>query len=157
MIAEWQNALKTDKKAKMPEKLGAAIFLIATNFANRPNFSGYSYKEDMIQDGVLNCIKYLGSNFDPTRSNANAFSYITQSLYFSFIATIKGEKKEMIKKCHLIRHAHAHGLYSSEDTAHHREGDPMQVWLDYMENAMPPESESKVKKVRVKPKGGLPC
>jgi len=72
--------------------IGQAIYLIATRLASKPNFFGYSFKEDMIGDGIETCLMYL-HNFNPNKSN-NVFAYFTQIIKFAFIRRIQKEKKQ---------------------------------------------------------------
>jgi hypothetical protein len=72
---------------RMSEKLGEYILSIATNLANKGNYCGYTYKDELIGDAILTCIKYL-KNFDITISQ-NPFAYITQICSRCFIAHIK--------------------------------------------------------------------
>ena len=53
----------------------------------------YMYKDDMICDGVENCIQYI-DNFDPAKSK-NPFAYFTQIVYFAFLRRIAKEKRQM--------------------------------------------------------------
>lgn len=76
---------------RIPRFVGEAIMMIATNLARKPNFSGYSFREEMIGDGVENCIKYL-HNFNPEKSR-NPFSYITLIVYNAYIRRIEHEQK----------------------------------------------------------------
>ena len=73
--------------------LGECIYHIATRLATKPNFSGYSYKEDMIMDGVENCLLYI-ENFDPEKTH-NPFAYFTQIIWFAFLRRIAKEKKHL--------------------------------------------------------------
>lgn len=82
-----------DEKPKVPEYIGECIFMIANRLATRPNFSGYSYKDDMISDGIENCLQYIG-NFDPDKSQ-NPFAYFTQIIWYAFLRRIQKEKKQM--------------------------------------------------------------
>jgi len=75
----------------MSENLGSMLLEIANNFSSRGSFAGYTWREDLVADGVLTCIKYL-KNFD-TEKSSNAFSYITQIYYHAFLNYIKGQKK----------------------------------------------------------------
>lgn len=79
-------------KPPIPTYIGEAILLIANNLSNKPSFSGYSYKEEMISDGIENCLLYL-HNFDPEKTN-NPFAYFTQIIKFAFIRRIEKEKKQ---------------------------------------------------------------
>lgn len=78
----------------LPDDVGEAILLIASNLAFRPNFSGYSFREDMIGQAILESCKYI-HNFRPEKSN-NAFSYITTIAFHSFQRTITVEKKKRL-------------------------------------------------------------
>lgn len=81
-----------DKLPKVPEYVGKCILLIAQRLATKPNFSGYSYKEEMISDGIENCLQYI-HNFDPEKSS-NPFAYFTQIIWFAFLRRIQKEKKQ---------------------------------------------------------------
>lgn len=80
----------------IPNYIGECIFHIANRLARRPNFSGYSFKEDMIMDGVENCLKYV-EKFDPEKSS-NPFAYFTQVIWFAFLQRIAKEKKFLYTK-----------------------------------------------------------
>ena len=88
-------------RPEIPEFIGRSIILIATHLAYRPNFCGYSYREEMIATGVESCINYI-ENFDPRKSE-NPFSYFTQTCWYAFIRIIKLEKKQSILKGRLIK------------------------------------------------------
>ena len=81
------------KTGVISEELGTMIFEIAKNFATKGNFSGYTYKQDMISESVLTVLKYM-HNFDPNKSkNPNCFAYFTTIIYHSFLNYIKKQKK----------------------------------------------------------------
>jgi len=88
-------------RPEIPEYIGSCILQIATKFASRPNFYGYSYKEEMIGDAIENCLQYVG-NFDPAKSN-NPFAYFTQICYYAFIRRIMREKKQSYIKHQLVK------------------------------------------------------
>jgi hypothetical protein len=81
-----------DKTPQIPDYIGKAILLIAQRLATKPNFSGYSYKEEMISDGIENCLQYI-QNFDPEKSS-NPFAYFTQIIWYAFLRRIQKEKKQ---------------------------------------------------------------
>jgi hypothetical protein len=89
-----------DPKPRVPEYIGECILKIATHLSYKSNFIGYTYREDMILDGVENCLQYI-SNFDPTKSS-NPFAYFTQIIYYAFIRRIQKEKKQSYIKNKLI-------------------------------------------------------
>jgi len=80
----------------IPNYIGECIFHMANRLARRPNFSGYAFKEDMIMDGVENCLKYI-EKFDPEKSS-NPFAYFTQVIWFAFLQRIAKEKKFLYTK-----------------------------------------------------------
>lgn len=76
--------------------IGECIMLIANRLATRPNFVGYSYKDEMISDGIENCLAYI-HNFNPEKSK-NPFAYFTQIIYYAFLRRIQKEKKQLYIK-----------------------------------------------------------
>lgn len=85
-----------EQRPKIPEYIGECIFKIATRVATKPNFSSYTYKDEMISDGIEVCIRYI-HNFDPDKSN-NPFAYFTQIIYYAFLQRIQKEKKQQYIK-----------------------------------------------------------
>ena len=87
-------------KPRVPEYIGECLLKIATHLSYKSNFINYTYREDMILDGVENCLQYI-DNFDPTKSS-NPFAYFTQIIYYAFIRKIQKEKKQTYVKNKLI-------------------------------------------------------
>lgn len=85
-----------EDRPRVPDYIGTCIYQIATRLATKPNFSGYSYKEDMISDGIENCLLYI-NNFNPEKSQ-NPFAYFTQIIYYAFLRRIQKEKKQLYIK-----------------------------------------------------------
>ena len=81
-----------EDKPKVPEYIGECILKIANGLSNRPNFINYTYKDEMISDGIENCLQYI-HNFNPEKSK-NPFAYFTQIIYYAFIRRIQKEKKQ---------------------------------------------------------------
>lgn len=88
---------------QVPEQIGKYIVLIATNLARRPNFSGYSWRDDMIGDAIETCIKYV-RKFDPDRGTS-PLAYFSQVCWYCFIGRITSEKKQSKIKRELVRYA----------------------------------------------------
>mgnify|MGYP003638054822 CR=1 FL=1 len=80
----------------VPNYVAECIMKIATHLSYKPNFVNYTFREDMICDGIENCLQYI-DNFDPAKSN-NPFAYFTQIIYFAFIRRIQKEKKQLYVK-----------------------------------------------------------
>lgn len=88
-----QNAKRTNTEPpRIPNYVGECILLISNHLANKANFSGYSYIEEMKSDGIENALLYI-DNFDPKKSN-NPFAYFTQIIKFAFIRRIEKERKQ---------------------------------------------------------------
>ena len=98
LLAARANSTETPR---IPEYLGECILKIATGLSRKSNFINYSYKDDMILDGIENCIQCMHS-FDPEKSS-NPFSYFTQVIYFAFLRRIAKEKKQSYIKGKLIQ------------------------------------------------------
>ena len=85
--------LKGLDKPRVNNYIGGCFLKIATHLSYKPNFINYMYKDDMICDGIENCIQYI-DNFNPEKSR-NPFAYFTQIVYFAFLRRIAKEKRQM--------------------------------------------------------------
>ncbi len=83
-------------KPRVPEYIGDCILKITENIAKRPNFSGYTFREDMIGDAVENCLLYL-HNFNEEASQ-NAFGYFSKIIWYAFLRRIEKESTETYVK-----------------------------------------------------------
>jgi len=80
----------------IPNYIGECFMKIAEGLSHKPNFINYPHREDMIGDGIENCLMYF-ENFDATKSK-NPFAYFTQVIYFAFLRRIQKEKKQLYVK-----------------------------------------------------------
>ena len=80
--------------------IGECFLKIATHLSYKPNFINYTYREDMISDGIENCLQYV-ENFNPEKSK-NPFAYFTQIIYYAFLRRIAKEKKQTHVKNKMI-------------------------------------------------------
>lgn len=87
---EWEAAGKQGDPPRINEFIGECIYKIAYHLATRYNFSRYTFKEEMICDGIISCVKYI-HNFDPDRFK-NPFGYITKIIFSAFVRRIKVEE-----------------------------------------------------------------
>ena len=88
------------KKPDVTNYIGECFLKIANHLSYRPNFINYTYRDDMISDGIENCLQYM-NNFNPKKSN-NPFAYFTQIIYYAFIRRIQKEKKQQDVKAKVI-------------------------------------------------------
>ena len=94
---EYNISIYNDKELpQISEYLGSVFLKIAQRLSFRPNFINYTFKNDMISDGIENCLHYI-HNFNPDKST-NPFAYFTQIIYYAFIRRIQKEKKQLYIK-----------------------------------------------------------
>ena len=86
-------AAKGEPKPRITNYLGECFLKIATHLSYRPNFINYMYKDDMICDGIENCVQYI-HNFNPEKSQ-NPFAYFTQIIHYAFLRRIQREKRQL--------------------------------------------------------------
>jgi hypothetical protein len=87
-------------KPRISNYLGECFLKIATHLSYKPNFVNYMFRDDMISDGIENCIQYI-HNFDPEKSK-NPFAYFTQIIHYAFLRRIQKEKKQLEIKTKII-------------------------------------------------------
>jgi hypothetical protein len=105
-MVEYKKIVNKAKRNKLknppvPDYIGECFLKIANHLSYRPNFINYTYRDDMISDGIENCLTYL-NNFNPEKSN-NPFAYFTQIIYYAFVRRIQKEKKQVIIKQRMIQ------------------------------------------------------
>ena len=102
--------------------IGECFLKIATHLSYRPNFINYTYRDDMMSDGIENCLQYV-KNFNPEKSK-NPFAYFTQIIYYAFLRRIAKEKKQshvknkMIEKNEFISYSTMEGDDRVYDVGH---------------------------------------
>ena len=89
-----------EEKPPVTNYIGECFLKIANGLSYRPNFINYTYRSEMVSDGIENCLQYI-HNFNPDKSN-NPFAYFTQIIYYAFIRRIQKEKKQATIKTRLI-------------------------------------------------------
>ena len=102
-----------EPKPRVPEYIGECFLKIATHLSYRPNFVNYMFKDDMICDGIENCLQYI-DNFDPAKST-NPFAYFTQIIYFAFLRRISMEKKQLEIKNKILEKTNFDEVFDSND------------------------------------------
>ena len=82
-----------EKRPQISNYIGECFLKIATHLSYKPNFVNYMFREDMICDGIENCVQYI-ENFNPEKSK-NPFAYFTQIIYYAFLRRIQKEKRQL--------------------------------------------------------------
>ena len=129
------------EKPKISEYIGECIYKIATRLSTKPNFINYSYRDEMICDGIENCLQYI-ENFNEEKSN-NAFDYITQIIYFAFLRRIQKEKKQQAIKQKAIMESGI--LTDMADSIDGSPSDGKNTYIEFLQQNMVP--------VNYKPRG----
>ena len=76
-----------DERPRVTPYIGECLMKIAVHLSHKPNFINYTFKEEMISDGIENCLQYI-DNFNPEKSQ-NPFAYFTQIIYYAFLRRIQ--------------------------------------------------------------------
>jgi len=95
-IAYLESKENDEEKPMIPDYAGECFLKIAERLSHRPNFINYAFREEMVSDGIENCVMYA-SNFDHEKSS-NPFAYFTQITYYAFLRRIEKEKKQLYIK-----------------------------------------------------------
>jgi hypothetical protein len=100
-LIDYRDACASSEKngkedPPIPNYIGECFFKIADHLSRKPNFVSYSFRDEMIGDGIENCLQYF-RNFNPDKSN-NPFAYFTQIIYYAFLRRIQKEKKQLYVK-----------------------------------------------------------
>ena len=153
-MVDYLEKLEEEKNARVPNYIGECIMKIATHLAYRPNFSNYTFKDEMISDGIENCLLYL-HNFNPKKSQ-NPFAYFTQIIFFAFIRRIQKEKKYLYTKYAAIENANLNDLTSAiqEHDSENRYGDSIKYgeWSNEQMEKFMSEFEEKMNIRKTKPR-----
>ena len=102
-------------KPRITNYLGECFLKIATHLSYNPNFVNYMFRDDMISDGIENCVQYI-HNFDPEKSR-NPFAYFTQIIHYAFLRRIQKEKKQLDIKTKIIEKTGFDEVMIVDDTA----------------------------------------
>ena len=92
--------LQDKTKPVIPRYIGECFLKIANHLSFKPNFVNYMFKEDMISDGIENCVQYI-HNFNPEKSR-NPFAYFPQIIHYAFLRRIQREKRQLEIKNKII-------------------------------------------------------
>ena len=87
-------------KPVIPRYIGECFLKIANHLSFKPNFVNYMFKDDMVCDGIENCVQYI-NNFNPEKSS-NPFAYFTQIIHYAFLRRIQKEKKQLEIKSKIL-------------------------------------------------------
>ena len=133
------------KKPPVTNYIGECFLKIANHLSYRPNFINYTFRDDMISDGIENCLQYL-KNFNPDKSN-NPFAYFTQIIYYAFIRRIQKEKKQTNIKYKMIEQG---GIDEFSVLPGDTNNDYKNQFLEFLRKNKPSTEEPKKNEIKVK-------
>jgi len=124
-MIEFKAATKEAKEAgkelpTVPDDIGKIFMSIANRLSYKSNFINYAFREDMISDGIENCIQYI-HNFDPEKSK-NPFAYFTQIIYYAFLRRIQKEKKQLYVKYKSLENSQIIEILNEHNNEHQKNG-----------------------------------
>lgn len=116
-IIDYRDRVEIAKKRDLPKPrignyIGECFLKIATHLSYKPNFVNYMFREDMISDGIENCVQYI-HNFDPNKSK-NPFAYFTQIIHYAFLRRIQREKRQLDIKNKIVEKTGFESLMTSD-------------------------------------------
>ena len=133
-MVEWRERCVAAEDAGKPRPpitnyIGECFLKIATHLSYRPNFINYTYRDEMISDGIENCLQYV-KNFNPEKSK-NPFAYFTQIIYYAFLRRITKEKKQTHVRNKIIENTQFESwtTMDGDDTAYSVQGFDPNVML----------------------------
>ena len=133
------------KKPPVTNYIGECFLKIANHLSYRPNFINYTFRDDMISDGIENCLQYL-DNFNPKKSN-NPFAYFTQIIYYAFIRRIQKEKKQTNIKYRMIEQGN---IDEFSVLPGDKDNDYKNQFLEFLRRNKPSEEQPSKKEIKVK-------
>ena len=157
-LTDYKAKAKESKKLNLPAPaipnyIGECFMKIAEGLSHKPNFINYSYRDEMISDGIENCLMYF-ANFDETKSK-NPFAYFTQIIYYAFLRRIQKEKKQLYVK---YKATEMIGILDEFEMLEHEDGTSSQFELydnisEFIGNYEDAKAAKKEAKATKKPKG----
>ena len=149
-MKEWKDKCEEaeqtgEEKPRVSNYIGECFLKIANHLSYRPNFINYTFRDDMISDGIENCLQYL-KNFNPNKSN-NPFAYFTQIIYYAFIRRIQKEKKQTNIKYKMIEQG---GIDEFSVLPGDTNNDYKNQFLEFLRKNKPSTEEPQKNEIKIK-------
>jgi hypothetical protein len=87
MLAE---IIACQERREISPKLSKMFILLATKYSTKANFSGYTYRDEMVATGILASVSAF-PKFNPAKSD-NPFAYFTKCIHRAFLQILNKEK-----------------------------------------------------------------
>ena len=160
-MVEWKKLCKEaeesdEKRPPITNYIGECFMNIAEHLSRKGNFVNYPYREEMVSDGIENCLMYA-HNFDPEKSK-NPFSYFTQIIYYAFLRRIEHEKKHLYIKQKTLENFYFEGMLAEQAAGEETRSVNVDLNNEYMNNLVSTydkKQEEKKLKSKIKKETGL--
>tara|TARA_B100001029_G_scaffold38127_1_gene29300 strand:- start:42 stop:512 length:471 start_codon:yes stop_codon:yes gene_type:complete len=119
-------------KPVIPRYIGECFLKIATHLSYKPNFVNYMFKDDMVCDGIENCVQYI-NNFNPEKST-NPFAYFTQIIHYAFLRRIQKEKKQLEIRQKIIERSGFDEVFVADEDGKSSEYNSIKDAIQYRNN-----------------------
>ncbi|MBI33522.1 MAG: sigma factor for late transcription [Gammaproteobacteria bacterium] len=122
-----------NERPVVTDYIATCFMKICEGLSHKSNFVRYTYRDEMVMDGVENCLRAIHNyNIETTTRTGkpNAFAYFTQIAYFAFIRRITKEKKQQDIKFHFLEQADIESFITSTDTSNPID----QAYVDVLRN-----------------------
>jgi hypothetical protein len=100
-IVEWWKVYELDNTTQISDSIAKKLMLISSRITYRPNFRNYSYRDEMAEDGLENCVRYF-KTYNPEKSK-NPFSYFSTVCYMASVNRINKEKRQQATKAKYVQ------------------------------------------------------
>ena len=136
-IVAYKQDIKDAEEAGLPKPvipryIGECFLKIATHLSYKPNFVNYMFKDDMVCDGIENCVQYI-NNFNPEKST-NPFAYFTQIIHYAFLRRIKKEKKQLEIRQKIIERSGFDEVFVADESGKTSEYNQIKDAIQYRNN-----------------------
>ena len=136
-IVAYKKDIKDAEEAGLPKPvipryIGECFLKIATHLSYKPNFVNYMFKDDMVCDGIENCVQYI-NNFNPEKST-NPFAYFTQIIHYDFLRRIQKEKKQLEIRQKIIERSGFNEVMTADQSEKSSEYNQIKDAIQYRNN-----------------------
>jgi hypothetical protein len=150
-MKKWKQKVLDNREMDDPdppstEFMGECFLRISEHLVMRPNFINYTFRDDLISDGVENCLLYA-HNFNPEKSK-NPFAYFTQIIFQSYVRRIVKERKLMHIKYLFVERS---GILDELNPNSEDNKKITKVWVDYLRSHEKYATNPDKKKKKPKP------
>lgn len=117
----YAELIECQKKGKISNELGKMFLMLAERYSSKANFSGYTYRDEMVGFGIVACCAAY-QKFDPKRTQ-NPFAYFTTVIHNTFVQIITKEKRQRQTRDHILVDNNLNPSYNYADEMKELEND----------------------------------